>query len=175
MRFFFALTFNDKAKRYLMDYQKKLRKHAIKGRNTRGQNLHVTLAFIGESSQEQKNKLIEILHQLTPDCDHLVVDRLGSFCQKSGRLVWMGISKTQELMELHSNLQKKLTESSFVTESQKYLPHITLARHIYGNIKLEKIHIDPYLIDVRSIALLESKFIDGRLVYQIIDEIPCGI
>lgn len=43
MRLFFALTFNDKAKRYLMDYQKKLRKHVIKG------------------------------------CDHLVIDRLGSF------------------------------------------------------------------------------------------------
>ncbi len=171
MRFFFALTFDDDTKRKLMAYQNLLRSHGIKGRHTRTANLHLTLAFIGESAEEHKQKLINILHQLKSECDALRIDHLGVFHQKRSRLIWMGITSNHALMSLQRELNTALKAQGFATESRKYTPHITLFRHVTGDIQIKNVGVKPQHIDVYSIALMESIHINNKLTYRVVDEV----
>ncbi|MCJ2376954.1 RNA 2',3'-cyclic phosphodiesterase [Vibrio sp. ZSDZ34] len=173
MRLFFALTFDDLSKKKLAIYQQVLHKHDIKGRDTRTENFHITLAFIGESSSAQQVALRDILQQLTAKCEPILIDHLGSFRLKAGRLVWAGIADNPVLSSLQSQLSSKLVEGGFLSESRTYIPHITLARQVRGNAKLEQISIEPYLVQARSVALMSSHHIDNQIVYQIVDEWLC--
>ncbi|MDV6250375.1 RNA 2',3'-cyclic phosphodiesterase [Vibrio sp. EA2] len=171
MKLFFALTFNDDTKRKLKTYQNLLRSHGINGRQIRMENLHLTLAFIGESTQSQKQKLVDILHQLNSRCDRLRIDHLGSFQQKRSRLIWMGIAHNRALMRLEKELSYALKAQGFPTESKKYTPHITLFRHVTGDTHLKNVQVKPQHVDVYSLALMESVYVDNKLVYRVVDEV----
>ncbi|UUM32626.1 RNA 2',3'-cyclic phosphodiesterase [Vibrio japonicus] len=171
MRLFFALTFDNKAKSDLMTYQNLLRVHGMDGRVTPKQNLHITLAFIGECTENQKQTLIDILRQLKSGCGSLRIDHLGSFRQKRSRLVWLGMANNRALTRLQKELVTALIEQGFSTESKAYIPHITIVRRVPGNPQLKDIHIKPRQISVYSIALMESVYQENRLVYQVIDEV----
>ncbi|WP_240537382.1 2'-5' RNA ligase family protein [Vibrio sp. CUB2] len=84
MRLFFALTFDQRSKSLLRQIQDRLQQQGIAGRYTCEDNFHITLAFIGESTEEETQRLIDILHQLSCRCEQITVDHLGSFRQ-SGR------------------------------------------------------------------------------------------
>ncbi|MGR5131663.1 RNA 2',3'-cyclic phosphodiesterase [Vibrio alfacsensis] len=173
MRLFFALTFDTATKSDLKRNQNVLRKHTIKGRFTHEENFHVTLAFIGESTQEQKRILIKTLHQLDGRCPSLFINCFGSFRQNGSKLVWLGVKESLELTRLQSDLIHKLGEQGISTESRKYLPHITLARHVESPSLLQDIPIKPRWLPIYSIALMESKFVENKLMYQVLDEVLC--
>lgn len=170
MRLFFALTFDESTKNDLLTYQDLVRHHGMLGHNTRKQNFHLTLAFIGECTENEKQMLIDILHQLTSDCSSLRIDHLGSFKQKRSQLVWLGMADNRSLMRLKKELNNALSAQGFDTESRRFVPHITLFRHASGGKQLANIHIKPRQICVYSIALMESLYRDNKLVYQVLDE-----
>lgn len=53
MRLFYAINFDDTVKKRLSDIQNALRARAVRGNFTLPDNLHLTLAFIGEVAQEK--------------------------------------------------------------------------------------------------------------------------
>lgn len=171
MRLFFSLTFDNATKRDLATYQELLCAHGYNGRNTRQDNLHLTLAFIGECTDEHQQKLIDILHQLHSGCDTLRIDRLGSFRQKRNHLIWLGFANNRALMRVQRELSSALKAKNFPSESKNYTPHITLLRHAIGHASLKDIHIKPRNIHVHSIALMESVYRENKLVYHVVDEI----
>ncbi|MGP8304955.1 RNA 2',3'-cyclic phosphodiesterase [Vibrio sp. YIC-376] len=171
MRLFFALTFDDSTKNDLAAYQDLVRKNGMEGHNTRKENFHLTLTFIGECTEQEKQTLIDILHQLKSGCDTLRIDRLGSFHQKRSHLLWMGLANNRALMRLQSELKTALLMQNFVTESRSFIPHITLFRHVSDGTQLKSIHITPRNIHVYSIALMESMYRENKLVYQVLDEV----
>ncbi|MGY0616034.1 RNA 2',3'-cyclic phosphodiesterase [Vibrio sp. FJH11] len=171
MRLFFALTFDDSTKNELVSYQDLVRTHGMKGHNTRKENFHLTLAFIGECTEQEKLTLVDILHQLKSNCDTLRIDRLGSFHQKRSHLLWMGLANNRPLMRLQTELIDALTTQNFVTESRRFIPHITLFRYVSGGAPLKNIHITPRNIHVYSIALMESMYRENKLVYKVVDEV----
>ncbi len=171
MRLFFALTFDDSTKNELVAYQDLVRAYGLEGHNTHKQNFHLTLAFIGESTENDKQTLINILHQLKSGCDSLRIDRLGSFNQKRSHLLWLGFAHNRPLMRLKKELDSELVKQNFVVESRSFIPHITLFRHVSGSEQIKNIHVKPKQITVHSIALMESIYRENKLVYQVVDEV----
>ncbi len=171
MRLFFALTFDDATKNELVFYQDLVRANDMKGHNTRKENFHITLGFIGECTENEKQTLVTILYQLKTSCDSLRIDRLGSFNQKRSHLLWLGMAQNRPLMRLKRELDAKLVAKNFIVESRNFIPHITLFRHVSGGEQIKSLHIKPREINVYSIALMESMYRDNKLVYQVIDEV----
>ncbi|MEX3073263.1 RNA 2',3'-cyclic phosphodiesterase [Vibrio alginolyticus] len=171
MRLFFALTFNDATKQDFARYQELVRSYGLEGHNTRTQNFHITLAFIGECTEKEKQTLINLLHQLKSECGSLRIHRLGSFRQKRSKLLWLGIEHNHALTQLKEELDTALLTQNFVVESRDFIPHITLFRHVSGGSQVRDIHITPRQISVYSIALMESSYRESKLVYQVLDEI----
>ncbi len=171
MRLFFALTFDEATKNDLVFYQDLVRAKGMEGHNTRKENFHLTLGFLGECSEQEKQTLTDVLHQLEFGCDSLRIDRLGSFNQKRSHILWLGMAHNRPLMRLKKALDAALLTQNFVVESRNFIPHITLFRHVSGGELIKQIHIKPREINVYSIALMESMYRDNMLVYQVIDEV----
>jgi 2'-5' RNA ligase len=109
------------------------------------QNLHITLAFLGEVSVSSMGALLTIGSELPiPPCS-LRLDRCGWF-PRAG-VVWLGCeSPPGDLIEFHGLLAGRLAEDGFRVETRPWLPHVTLYR------KMRK----PY-------ATMESKTVDWSI------------
>ncbi|PAW11635.1 RNA 2',3'-cyclic phosphodiesterase [Vibrio sp. V1B] len=173
MRLFFALTFDQRSKSLLKQIQDRLQQQGIAGRYTCEDNFHITLAFIGESTEEETQRLIDIFHQLRSRCEQITVDHLGSFRQSGRQLAWLGIKDNLAVTTLQNELIEAIELHGFVTESRDYVPHITLARHVDQQASLYAVEISPLLLPIYSIALMESKTVNGKLVYHALEEVVC--
>ncbi|WP_045452042.1 RNA 2',3'-cyclic phosphodiesterase [Vibrio campbellii] len=173
MRLFFALTFDKTSKSKLKQIQEKLKQHEIVGCYTRRENFHITLAFIGESTQEESQQLMKILHHLKSSCKRITVDHLGSFHQSGRQLAWLGIEDNRAVTNLQNELIEALEQDGFATESRHYVPHITLARHIDKQAPLDDVELSPLKLPIDAIALMESKTVEGKLIYRAIAEVAC--
>ncbi|WP_063344237.1 RNA 2',3'-cyclic phosphodiesterase [Vibrio jasicida] len=173
MRLFFALTFDQRSKSLLKQIQDRLQQQGIAGRYTCEDNFYITLAFIGESTEEETQRLIDIFHQLRSRCEQITVDHLGSFRQSGRQLAWLGIKDNLAVTTLQNELIEAIELHGFVTESRDYVPHITLARHVDQQASLYAVEISPLLLPIYSIALMESKTVNGKLVYHALEEVVC--
>ncbi|MCE4051290.1 MULTISPECIES: RNA 2',3'-cyclic phosphodiesterase [Bacillaceae] len=99
------------------------------------QDYHITLAFLGAATEEQKSELITILNEDSYDIDHftLNIDKLGVFgSQDSPRIFWLGLENHPSLHQLRENIYIKCKKAGFTLETRPYHPHITIARKWAG-------------------------------------------
>ena len=84
--------------------------------------------------------------------------------------MWLGTNKSKELVRLHQTLEKCLGKQGFKRERAQFSPHITIGREIVmiynKKIAVEKFKPKISEIIVKEISLMESKRVDGKLVYK---------
>lgn len=98
------------------------------GRPSDPEQLHVTLAFLGE----QPDDLIESAHHALTTLRHpafeLQLRGLGTFGDRQPASLWAGIRDPAPLKSLRERLLPCLHGAGVVLERQRYRPHVTLAR-----------------------------------------------
>ena len=173
MRLFIAINFDDNIREELYNNIEDLRDEAKKGSFSPVENLHLTLAFIGEldkrNVQTVKDAMIYAVANLGDELEITLGD-FGSFRGKNGgRLYWRGIEETEALTELQKTLVRQLKYLGIPVDDKPFVPHITLAR---GCVLYDDFDLDYYLdglydetMKVSSIDLMESEVINGRRVY----------
>ena len=82
MRLFIAIRFTDEVKKALLGTMHDLKQKGIKGNYTAGANLHLTLAFIGET--RDKEEVIRAMERVSFTPFRLSVRELGTF----GDILW---------------------------------------------------------------------------------------
>ena len=122
MRMFIAIQLNDALKNELEDAQLLMRDNGIHGRYTRRENLHLTLAFIGDYPDPYYVK--EILDGIDFDPFTIKNKDVGSF----GNLWWAGISECRELDLRVRRIRRALADADIPFDRKKFRPHITLIR-----------------------------------------------
>ena len=171
MRVFFAITFYEETKDKLLEYKNLVASNSIKGKFTDKDNLHLTLEFIGEVDEKNLKVLISILHRLQKGPINLVTSDIGSFKRGNKEIIWLGIKKNEELIELQRELKKLLVDNKFKVDDRKYTPHITIGRQIIIDNKIKPNKFESIEIPIRSIAIMESKRVNEKLVYEPLEEI----
>ncbi len=170
-KYFFALTFNKPQKEKITQAQNAIKPCVRKGDYSDINHFHLTLEFIGFVVDEQVIMLKEILHSLNNNKLELFINHLGKFIIDDLPLVWLGVEKNTSLMTLKAKLRKALIQKSFKIESEENLPHITLARNLELNTDIENINIESFSLPIKSIAIIKSHRIGGKLLYDTVDEI----
>ena len=163
MRLFFALNFSPEVKARLIVLQEELRRQSDSGNFSAPENLHLTLAFLGECGPKQLTsaKIALSLIKIAPV--DIRIDRLGRFRREGGDIWWAGAAGNSELTALQRELTERLRAVGFRLEDRKYSPHITLAREIVtGALPWE---IEPFGETVRSVELMKSERMQGKLKY----------
>lgn len=85
LRLFYALWPDDATRDALVGLQK-----IVRGRTTEKQNLHLTLAFLGQQRAETVPTLREILLELPRQDMALVLDRFGYFSRQ--KIAWIAMT-----------------------------------------------------------------------------------
>jgi 2'-5' RNA ligase len=128
LRVFYAIWPDASARRLLASAATRTAQEAC-GRSTKVDNLHVTLAFVGEVAAER----LDALHAIgagvaaAGQAFALALDRCGSFRRQG--IAWVGPSVVPEaLARLVADLGDRLAQAGFRTERGTFAPHVTLAR-----------------------------------------------
>lgn len=163
MRLFVALHFSPEIKTVLLSAIDDLCRQSA-GSFTRPENLHLTLAFIGENDRVSEVKAA--LSAITAAPFGLTVGGAGKF----GDLWWAGVDKNPALSALADSVRSELQKRSINFDPKPFKAHITLAREIAaGDIKL---NIPTTSMTVSRISLMRSDRINGKLTYtEVFDKI----
>jgi 2'-5' RNA ligase len=164
MRLFIAINFNGETKPHLLTLRDELKSNAQSGRFSPPENLHLTLAFIGEVNPKKVEKIKDILETVEFTPFDVAIDRLGTFSR--GTLWWAGLREDKPLLDLQYEVIFKLAHCGFEMDGREYHPHITLGREVVTSMRPRS--IEPFGETVHSIELMKSERIGGRMVYTAI-------
>lgn len=99
----------------------------LDGRHVPPENLHITLAFLGDVADEAQQRLLAIGTQLAGSGFTLELDRVG--CWPRQRISWIAPSHTPAtLRRLDRQLKQALRKAGLPTPNRRFVPHMTLAR-----------------------------------------------
>ena len=165
MRLFFALNMNREARHAIVQLQRQMWGEETRGL-TRPENLHLTLAFLGNTDSARLGELQQIVDQLEVPALSLHFDRIGVFHQANGDIWWLGMEENHELQILQAQLTKELGKASFSVDEREFVPHLTLARKIRPKWMPKKEKL-PHSISAKigRVSLMRSQQIDGKTVY----------
>lgn len=126
MRLFFALWPDDKVRARLAHWSREL--HAVcGGRPMRPENLHITLAFLGNVEEAKVAEIERAADQVAPCAATLVLDQPGYW--KHNRIAWAGASVAPPGLEAHvSELRAALAKSQILFDAKPFVSHVTLVR-----------------------------------------------
>ena len=162
MRLFVAINLSDEIKAALLAAIARLERSAKSGRYTDERNLHLTLAFIGETHRVDAAKAV--LDSLDFKRFDITLSGSGRFRRNGGDIYWAGIERNNPLERLASALSGALRRADFDIEIREFKAHITLGREIMadGVIGLD---IPKTTMCVGRISLMKSERINGGMVY----------
>lgn len=164
MRLFIAINFDDSTKGKIIEVQNRLRALG-KGRFSVPENLHLTLAFLGEISEDRIGDIKAAMDRVDVPVQTLVFERVGCF-RRDSELWWIGLKKTPALMRLQQELSDALTDAGFRLEKRSFKPHITLAREMHiGQADPKKLLLRAFDTKVNAMSLMLSHRPNGKLTY----------
>ncbi len=167
MRLFIAVNFSQSVKERLVRIQQQIKKVCFSGNFTRMENLHLTLAFLGEIDSLQVHIIKGIMDNITERPFKISIGGIGSFSNRKGKIVWVGVEPSNKLNSLHCQLTKGLTDSGFLSEDRPFKPHLTLGREVrFGNERPAEFLPFEYAVD--SIDLMVSEVVKGVLTYRLL-------
>lgn len=161
MRLFIAINFTTETRERLIALREELRSRSQRGKFTLDENLHLTLAFIGEVNPKQTKKIKTIMDTVTFDPFQTTVEQLGTF--SCGTLWWAGLRADKPLMNLQREVEHKLALCGFEMDGRDYHPHITLGREVITDSKPWR--FEPFGETVKIIDLMKSERVGGNLTY----------
>ena len=170
MRLFVAINFDGTTVNRLLALRNILKMRSTEGKFSEPQNMHLTLAFLGECDDKQALTAKKAVEAMQFEPFDLTVEKMGIFKQNNtndrsavGNLWWAGVRPDAPLLALQKQLTAKLKEKGFALEKRKFHPHITLGREVVTD--REPWHFAPFGERVEGIDLMKSERVRGRLVY----------
>ena len=158
MRLFAAIRFSPAMEQALWAAVGDLRRRGT-GTFTRRENLHLTLAFIGETDRlEDAKTALAALSGGGP-----VRLETGGPLGRFDDLWWAGIRGGEALAALAGAVQTALRNAGFPIERRAWKPHVTLVRRWRG--PAPETAVAPAAMTAQRISLMRSDRVDGRLVY----------
>jgi len=144
-----------------------------------GENMHITLRFIGEVSGHDAGDIDDALAGLRARAFDLAIEGVGHFGpMRQARAVWAGTARNPALHHLREKVESALVRAGQRPEGRKFAPHVTLARirgetgHHLANFLAENslFKIGPIRID--SFTLFRSHLKREGSVYEPLAEYP---
>lgn len=155
-RTFIALELNEALQRHLSGIIRQMASALPNLRWVDPQSIHLTLAFLGELTNEQLVEAMqaaEVAAQSSPAFAYRLA-QVGIFGpQRQPHVIWVGIEEpSRTLPRLHRVLNRELEQRGFAVERRAFSPHLTLSR-IKIPLKPEEIQtLQRFLDDKRRFA-----------------------
>ena len=185
MRFFVALDIPKQTELELSRVQEKLKRLLPEVRLTIPENLHLTIAFVGEEPDELKDKLVEVIKNASHDIPAFTVipAYIDGFPHlHTARILWVGVKQDiDKLYELRHHIKDGLASLGLPVDQRRFVPHIAIAKAKNFNLtpenekEMENIMLQPFSpITISSVKLFESIPDEGFHRHNPLAEIKLG-
>jgi RNA 2',3'-cyclic 3'-phosphodiesterase len=149
-RLFFSLKFSPTQQQQLLSYQQQAQQLCPAAKAVNGDNLHLTLFFLGQVDKVQRQRLIEAAQQINvakPKILYLAPSIIPA-----------------SLRTLQHQVASLCKAEGFIEMYDSYRPHITLARHGVSQAELQQV-VAPLTLRVEQFALYHSTQQQEQLRY----------
>ena len=148
MRLFVSINLSDEMRDALITAQDELYDRGVRGNFTSEENMHLTLAFIGEYPDAES--VLDALSAVSFTPFEITLDGMGCF----GDLWWAGIQDSPALAAVVRRVRRALAENGIPFDRKRFSPHITLIRKASG--KMPGARIQPVSMTVSAVSLMRS-------------------
>lgn len=163
MRLFIAINLNDEMKESLIGIQHTMGAYGMRGNMTVPDNMHLTLAFIGDYDDPEYVKSVIDSIEIRPF--DMTLSGIGAFKD----LWWVGIENSTPLQAIARRLRRALAEADIPFDRKKFSPHITIIRRAKGSpADVPTGEIDQYFgasMTVDHISLMRSDRGKNGMIY----------
>ena len=161
MRLFIAVKLNPTICHALEKVQRSMINQGCRGSFTRLENLHLTLAFIGE--YPEPDDVLDVMQSVPFEPFDIMLSGFGSF----GDLWWTGIRQNDALQSYVKKLRHALSDANIPFDRKKFSPHITVIRRpdrpldeVLGSLQIPK-----STMTVDHISLMRSDRGKNGMIY----------
>lgn len=158
MRLFIAIRLDDNIKNALTAVQKTLRANRVGGNYTKVENLHLTLAFIGEYGDP--DRVLEVIRSVPFEPIPIPLQGFGSF----GDLYWCGLARADELTAYVRRLRRALAEADIPFDRKRFSPHITLLRRAVFD-RMPGVIVPEASMTAERVSLMRSERGKNGMIY----------
>ena len=168
MRLFVAIELPQELKDALASVIASLKAQGARANFTRSGNMHLTLAFIGETPRVADAKAALDTVKAAPF--RVALEGSGCF----GDLLWAGVRREPAMRRLAEKTRDALRGAGFQIDPKPFKPHVTVARRLECEGK-PAVEIPRVSAPVAEFALMRSDRVDGRLVYTAVKRYPLSL
>lgn len=162
LRIFVAIQFSEEVKSALVGAQEAMKDRGVKGNWCSESNLHLTMAFIGETDQVELIK--KAVEEVRFEPFEIWLSKLDYFKTKHGTVVWCGIDNEEALNPIADNLRERLRHYGIRYASTLFKPHVSLVKgpsRLITDIDLENVGMR-----VTEMSVMKSERVNGVMVYE---------
>jgi len=139
-------------------------------------NIHITLAFLGDTEENLIKSIISMLNEkcIGSERFELILKGSGVFRNLSDpRIIWTGIEPSAKLMYLNEVIMKGLKGLNIKMEERPFNPHLTIGRikHLNDRETLKALteqyqNSEIQIIPVNEVILYQSILLQSGPVYK---------
>lgn len=167
MRLFIAACLEDDIRDTLIKVQNGLKAQKLKARYTKPENLHMTVAFIGDYGSP--DPVLDALE--TVDFDAFETTFEGLLVHRD--MIFARLVETPQMETTVKRVRRSLAEAGIPFDRKRFMAHITLARGMELQVRTDPAS-SPYIcanipkdkrVKISKIALYKSEFTKNGMVY----------
>jgi RNA 2',3'-cyclic 3'-phosphodiesterase len=131
LRLFIAIEIPEQIKREIGELIDVLKKHDTDIKWIMPDNIHLTLKFLGATSDSLVLKIRESLTTAVSSCEpfSITIQSAGAFPNdKYPRVLWTGIIDSHLLKDLRDRIENSLSMIGFQRDDKEFHPHLTIGR-----------------------------------------------
>ncbi|MEH7492294.1 RNA 2',3'-cyclic phosphodiesterase [Neobacillus niacini] len=165
--FFFAIKIPLETKLIMKKSTEKLIETLPFSRWVHHEDLHITLAFLGNAPSEKLTSAMENVQATLSGSEGfmLEISKLGIFGKlDSPRIFWADTKESNELQVVRKKVFTACLDAGFQLETRPFKPHITLARKWIGDKPFQQnllnvwaeLQPEPLLFNVNEVVLYQT-------------------
>ena len=178
IRAFFALPLSEPTEQQLAEYSRSLKTQLSRQplRWLPPQNLHITLAFLGNVRESDIERLAGLAEQVVSrhSSAELVFNKLGWLpSPHKPKVLVLEPEASSALQKLQSDLTRELRAKGYSVENRRYRPHISLAR-VKGQLSAGGLQSEQTVItsSMDELVLFESQLTPQGAKYHPLFAVP---
>ncbi len=175
IRAFICFEISERLRTYLAQIIEGGRKLHERVSWTRPGNIHLTLKFLGNITEEQRRGLEGALAELaaTQAPFSVRIDRLGAFPNfRRPRVFWAGSSAANpQLVQFAAQVERAAEQFGFAREERPFTPHLTIGRAKSPSVAatvayLRNIEFEPHEFACKEVILMRSRLHPQGAIYE---------